>query len=74
MRGQRLLQLPAHEGKAAGQPIAHMVKDELRQRIVAVAPDGSLWVVASESDGFGWAGSAPKAGADRIPRIVLEQP
>jgi glucose/arabinose dehydrogenase len=74
LRGQRLLQLPVHEGRAAGEPISHMVKDERRLRTVEVAPDGSLWVVTSETDGFGWAGAAPVAGDDRILRIVLEKP
>jgi len=74
LRGQRLLQLPVHQGRAAGEPIAHMVQDERRLRTVAVAPDGSVWVVTSETDGFGWAGAAPKAGDDRILRIVLDEP
>lgn len=51
-----------------------MVKDERRLRTVAVAPHGSLWVVTSETDGFGWDGAAPKAGDDRILRFVLERP
>ena len=32
-----------------------MVKDERRLRTIEVAPDGSLWAVTSETDGFGWA-------------------
>jgi glucose/arabinose dehydrogenase len=51
-----------------------MVQDERRLRTIAVAPDGSVWVVTSETDGFGWAGAAPKAGDDRILRIVLDEP
>lgn len=74
LRGQRLLQLPVDQGRAAGEPIAHMVRDERRLRTVAVAPDGSLWVVTSETDGFGWGGAAPTAGDDRILRIVLDRP
>jgi glucose/arabinose dehydrogenase len=74
LRGQRLLQLPVHQGKAAGEPIVHMVRDERRLRTLEVAPDGSLWVVTSETDGFGWAGAAPTTADDRILRIVLERP
>jgi glucose/arabinose dehydrogenase len=74
LRGQRLLQLPVSNGKAAGEPIEHFSKQYGRLRTVEVAPDGALWVITSETDGFGWAGATPIEGDDRVLRIKLSEP
>ncbi|MGL6210442.1 MAG: hypothetical protein ACRC14_11505 [Paracoccaceae bacterium] len=54
---------------AIGEAVAHLVGTYGRLRTVEVAPDGALWVVTSQTDGFGWAGATPIARDDRIPRI-----
>jgi glucose/arabinose dehydrogenase len=74
LRGQRLWQLPVEGGAAAGEPIAHFVGEYGRLRTVEVAPDGALWVVTSETDGFGWAGATPEDGDDRVLRIEIAAP
>jgi glucose/arabinose dehydrogenase len=74
LRGQRLYQLPVANGKAAGEPIEHLKGEFGRLRTVAVAPDGALWVITSETDGFGWAGATPTDGDDRVLRIELTSP
>jgi glucose/arabinose dehydrogenase len=74
LRGQRLYQLPVAGGKANGEPIEHLKGEFGRLRIVEVAPDGSLWVVTSETDGFGWAGASPVEGDDRVLRIEIAAP
>jgi glucose/arabinose dehydrogenase len=74
LRGQRLWQLPVSNGKSAGAPIAHLQGQFGRLRTVEVAPDGALWVITSQTDGFGWAGARPVAGDDRILRIEIVPP
>jgi glucose/arabinose dehydrogenase len=74
LRGQRLYQLPVADGKPAGAPIEHLKGEFGRLRTVGVAPDGSLWVITSETDGFGWAGATPVEGDDRVLRIKLARP
>jgi glucose/arabinose dehydrogenase len=74
LRGQRLWQLPVSNGQPAGEPIAHLEGEFGRLRTVEVAPDGALWVITSETDGFGWAGATPTEGDDRVLRIELEAP
>jgi glucose/arabinose dehydrogenase len=74
LRGQRLYQLPVLDGKPAGEPIEHLMGEFGRLRTVEVAPDGALWVVTSETDGFGWAGASPTKGDDRVLRIELSAP
>jgi glucose/arabinose dehydrogenase len=74
LRGQRLWQLPVSNGKATGAPIAHFQGKYGRLRTVEVAPDGALWVITSETDGFGWAGATPTDGDDRVLRIELAAP
>jgi len=71
LRGQRLWQLPVADGQAAGAPVAHLEREFGRLRTVEVAPDGALWVITSETDGFGWAGASPTDGDDRVLRIEL---
>ncbi len=55
-------------------PIEHLKGEFGRLRTVEVAPDGSLWVITSETDGFGWAGASPVDGDDRVLRIELAAP
>ena len=74
LRGQRLYQLPVAGGKPSGTPIEHLKGEFGRLRTVEVAPDGSLWVITSETDGFGWAGASPVEGDDRVLRIKLAKP
>ncbi|WP_165367912.1 PQQ-dependent sugar dehydrogenase, partial [Phytoactinopolyspora endophytica] len=66
LRGQRLWQLPVDEGQPTGEPIAHLEGEWGRLRTVEVAPDGSLWVLTSNT-GRDEAGE----GDDRILRIEL---
>jgi glucose/arabinose dehydrogenase len=71
LRGQRLWQMPVSNGKATGEAIPHFVGEYGRLRTVEVAPDGALWVITSETDGFGWAGATPTTGDDRILRVEV---
>ena len=74
LRGQCLWQLPVSNGQPAGAPIAHLKGQFGRLRTVELAPDGALWVITSETDGFGWAGATPVEGDDRILRIEIAAP
>ena len=66
LRGQRLWAVPVGAGQA-GQPQAFFTGDLGRLRTVAAAPDGSLWLVTSNTDGRG----NPRDGDDRILRLTL---
>ncbi|MER7893226.1 PQQ-dependent sugar dehydrogenase [Micromonospora sp. NPDC094482] len=65
LRGTRLWVVPLDGAGGAGTPTAQLVGTYGRLRTVAVAPDGSLWVVTSNRDGRG----TPAAGDDRILRF-----
>jgi len=73
LRGQRLWQIPLTDRAAApghgqtAEPIAHLEGVYGRLRTVAVAPDGSLWLTTSNTDGRG----AVRDGDDRILRLQL---
>ncbi len=67
LRGARLWQVPLH-GTKAGNPKARYVGTYGRLRAAVVAPDGSLWIGTSNTDGRG----DPKQGDDRILRITVE--
>lgn len=67
LRGQRLWAVPL-DGTDVGTPRAHFIEEFGRLRTVATAPDGSLWLGTSNTDGNG----KPRAGDDRLLRLVLE--
>ena len=68
LRGQRLWSVPL-DGADVGTPKAHFVGRYGRFRSIAVAPDKSLWLTTSNTDGYG---APPKAGDDRILRVALD--
>ncbi|MFG1694293.1 PQQ-dependent sugar dehydrogenase [Nonomuraea sp. NPDC049309] len=72
--GQRLWQLPVAGGAATGDPIAHFHGTYGRIRTVEVAPDGSLWLVTSNTDRATWGGTDPRPGDDRILRVEVRAP
>ncbi|WP_026931766.1 PQQ-dependent sugar dehydrogenase [Glycomyces tenuis] len=72
--GQRLWQLPVDGPESAGDPIDHFVGDYGRIRTVELAPDGSLWIVTSNTDEATWGGTEPRQGDDRILRVELLPP
>jgi glucose/arabinose dehydrogenase len=55
------------EGTDAGRPVAHFAGEHGRIRTVATAPDGSLWMTTSNTDGR----STPGRRDDRILRVTL---
>nr|WP_134124243.1 PQQ-dependent sugar dehydrogenase [Kribbella kalugense] len=67
LRGQRLWAIPVAGGKRVGEPQAFFTNKYGRLRTVEVAPDGSLWVTTSNTDGRGDA----RDGDDRILRVTL---
>lgn len=66
LRGQRLWAVPVGAGRA-GEPQAFFTGELGRLRTVALAPDGSLWLVTNNTDGRG----SPRDGDDRILRLTL---
>ncbi|WP_064743675.1 PQQ-dependent sugar dehydrogenase [Actinomadura rifamycini] len=69
--GQRLWQLPVEGRRATGRPIPHLVETYGRIRTVEAAPDGSLWIMSSNTDRATWGGTDARPGDDRIIRIQL---
>ena len=67
LRGERLWAIPVADGKRAGEPIAFLTGQYGRLRTVEAAPDGSLWLTTSNTDGRG----DPKPGDDRILRLTI---
>ncbi|MDD2857854.1 MAG: PQQ-dependent sugar dehydrogenase [Candidatus Nanopelagicales bacterium] len=66
LRGQVLWQVPL-DGAQARTPIALRLGDRGRLRTVAVAPDGSLWLITSNTDGRG----SPRPNDDRILKLAV---
>jgi glucose/arabinose dehydrogenase len=66
LRGERLWSVPL-DGTAVGEPSDHFVGEYGRLRTVVVAPDDSLWVTTSNTDGRG----RQRDGDDRILRVVI---
>ncbi|MGH3357649.1 MAG: PQQ-dependent sugar dehydrogenase [Nocardioidaceae bacterium] len=66
LRGERLIAVPL-DGASAGTPTAWFTGEYGRIRSVAAAPDGSLWVGTSNTDGR----ADPTAVDDRILRVTL---
>jgi len=67
LRGERLWSVPL-DGSDVGEPQGHFVGEYGRLRTVVVAPDESLWVTTSNTDGRG----RRRDGDDRILRVVVE--
>ncbi|MGW6197707.1 PQQ-dependent sugar dehydrogenase [Kribbella sp. NPDC055110] len=67
LRGQRLWAIPVAGGKRVGEPQAFFTNQYGRLRTVELAPDGSLWVTTSNTDGRG----QPRDGDDRILRVTI---
>ena len=67
LRGQRLWAIPVAGGKRVGEPQAFFTNRYGRLRTVELAPDGSLWVTTSNTDGRG----GDRDGDDRILRVTL---
>jgi glucose/arabinose dehydrogenase len=59
--------IPVSGGQRTGEPVAFFTKQYGRLRTVETAPDGSLWLTTSNTDGR----STPKKGDDRILRITI---
>lgn len=66
LQGRRLWRVPITDGQVAGEPEAYLDGDLGRLRHVEVAPDGSLWVITSNT----FRGD-PREGDDRIVRLPL---
>lgn len=66
LQGRCLFSVPL-DGTSAGRPRAHFANDHGRIRTVAVAPDGSLWVTTSNTDGR----RRPGPDDDKILRVTL---
>ncbi len=67
LRGRRLWRIPVRDGHRTGEPQAYLTGTYGRLRTVAVAPDGSLWLSTSNTDGRG----SPEPGDDRVLRLRL---
>ena len=66
LRGERLWQIPLTDTGTAA-PVAQLSGEYGRLRTVVVAPDGSLWLTTSNTDGRG----DVRDGDDRILRIAV---
>jgi glucose/arabinose dehydrogenase len=67
LRGQRLWAVPTDPAGDSGEPRAWYTREYGRLRTVGLAPDGSVWLVTSNTDGRG----RPRDGDDRILRLTV---
>ena len=67
LRGERLWIIDTDGGEMVGEPVAVLAGEQGRLRDAAAAPDGSLWVLTSNTDGRG----APRTGDDVLLRLSL---
>ncbi|MGX1776012.1 PQQ-dependent sugar dehydrogenase [Nocardia brasiliensis] len=65
LRGQRLWTIPLRTDGTLGQPVTQLRDRYGRLRTAQVAPDGSLWVSTSNTDGRG----TVRTGDDRVVRF-----
>ncbi|WP_436839222.1 PQQ-dependent sugar dehydrogenase [Nocardia brasiliensis] len=65
LRGQRLWTIPLRSDGTLGQPVTQLRDRYGRLRTAQVAPDGSLWVSTSNTDGRG----TVRTGDDRVVRF-----
>lgn len=68
LRGQRLWSVPL-DGDEAGEPVPYFVEEYGRIRAAVAAPDGSLWISTSNTDGR----IAPREGDDRLLRVIVQE-
>jgi glucose/arabinose dehydrogenase len=69
LRGRRLWAIPVAGGRRTGEPQAFFIGEFGRLRTVVAAPDGSLWLTTSNTDGR----ADPREGDDRILRITISR-
>lgn len=70
LRGERLWAIPVdNAGRRIGEPVAYLTNQFGRLRTVETAPDGSLWLTTSNTDGR----ADPRDGDDRILRLTVTQ-
>ncbi len=70
LAGERLWRIDVTTGgRVRGEPTAFLTGEYGRLRTVETAPDGSLWLVTSNTDGRG----DPGEGDDRILRLTLSE-
>jgi glucose/arabinose dehydrogenase len=67
LRGRRLWAVPTDPSGESGDPRDWFTNDYGRLRTVALAPDGSVWLVTSNTDGRG----SPASDDDRILRLSV---
>ncbi|HEU4946678.1 MAG TPA: PQQ-dependent sugar dehydrogenase [Kribbella sp.] len=69
LRGERLWAIPVANGRRTGEPVAFFTNQFGRLRTVEAAPDGSLWLTTSNTDGR----ARPREGDDRILRVTISR-
>jgi glucose/arabinose dehydrogenase len=68
LRGERLWRIGVtDQGQVRGEPQAFLSGEYGRLRTVEAAPDGTLWLITSNTDGR----AEPREGDDRILRLEL---